>query len=304
MFDTNDWSDVEDTTETSHANFGNSKTSKKSRKKKRKTSPDTENISKSSLVNLNDKVRKATTKLVKSKLKDKFLNSPSLTSSLLEKDSKQNIVNENLNTKMGAIRNLSFTTKGSEHLKVENILNKGIKFSSESQFLKFLNQQPKKRKRSKKNKNSETSKKKKHSTPETSNDCGNTPKHANNTPNDICKSDASNSKNKENQSNTHIGFDLDKLNKVLNNNTNANKLSNSDTPINQSSHNEDSEAKKKLKSSRFRFLNEKLYTQSGGESYKMFKNDQDGMNTFKTYHEGYAEQVKKWPIDPLDSIIR
>ena len=67
---------------------------------------------------------------------------------------------------------------------------------------------------------------------------------------------------------------------------------------------EESEARKKLKSSRFRFLNEKLYTQSGTESFKMFKKDDEGLHTFKTYHEGYAEQVKKWPIDPLDLIIR
>merc|ERR1712150_318840 len=71
----------------------------------------------------------------------------------------------------------------------------------------------------------------------------------------------------------------------------------------QQSCNEHSEAKRKLKSSRFRFLNEKLYTQSGSQSFKMFKNDRDGMDTFKTYHQGYAEQVKKWPMDPLDLII-
>ena len=67
---------------------------------------------------------------------------------------------------------------------------------------------------------------------------------------------------------------------------------------------EDTEAKRKLKSSRFRFLNEKLYTQSGHESLKMFRNDSEGEQTFKTYHEGYAEQVKKWPLDPLDLLIR
>lgn len=67
-----------------------------------------------------------------------------------------------------------------------------------------------------------------------------------------------------------------------------------------------SEAKAKLRASRFRSLNEKLYTQTGKESFDMFKGSGQGEGTdgaFKAYHEGFAEQVKKWPINPLDHII-
>jgi len=60
-------------------------------------------------------------------------------------------------------------------------------------------------------------------------------------------------------------------------------------------------AKAKLKASRFRYLNELLYTQEGKESLRMFSQDPDA---FQTYHEGYADQVRKWPLNPLDLIIK
>ena len=47
-------------------------------------------------------------------------------------------------------------------------------------------------------------------------------------------------------------------------------------------------AKAKLKASRFRYLNELLYTQEGKESLRMFSQDPEA---FQTYHEGYADQV-------------
>ena len=50
-------------------------------------------------------------------------------------------------------------------------------------------------------------------------------------------------------------------------------------------------AKAKLKASRFRYLNELLYTQEGKKSLQMFEDDPDA---FHTYHEGYADQVNKW----------
>jgi len=60
-------------------------------------------------------------------------------------------------------------------------------------------------------------------------------------------------------------------------------------------------AKSNLKASRFRYLNELLYTQEGRESLHMFTEDPDA---FQTYHEGYADQVRKWPLNPLDLIIK
>nr|XP_034193323.1 ribosomal RNA-processing protein 8 [Osmia lignaria] len=56
----------------------------------------------------------------------------------------------------------------------------------------------------------------------------------------------------------------------------------------------------KLKASRFRYLNESLYSSESLESKNYFKNDPDA---FKAYHEGYKQQVDQWPLNPLDIII-
>ena len=53
-------------------------------------------------------------------------------------------------------------------------------------------------------------------------------------------------------------------------------------------------AKAKLKASRFRYLNELLYTQEGSKSLQMFKDDPEA---FFMYHEGYADQVWSLPHD-------
>jgi len=60
------------------------------------------------------------------------------------------------------------------------------------------------------------------------------------------------------------------------------------------------EAKMKLSASRFRYLNEQLYTQPGNASAKMFKSDD---TLFSAYHEGYQHQASQWPLDPLNVII-
>lgn len=56
-----------------------------------------------------------------------------------------------------------------------------------------------------------------------------------------------------------------------------------------------------LKGSRFRFINELLYTRKGEDAIKIFKEDLD---SFQTYHDGYRKQVEQWPINPLDRIIK
>lgn len=55
-----------------------------------------------------------------------------------------------------------------------------------------------------------------------------------------------------------------------------------------------------LKTSRFRYLNEQMYNSTGLETKKYFEEDPD---SFHAYHEGYKNQVKQWPINPLDIII-
>lgn len=57
---------------------------------------------------------------------------------------------------------------------------------------------------------------------------------------------------------------------------------------------------KKLKAARFRYLNEQIYTTTGKETEKIFRQDPE---SFKAYHEGYKLQVKQWPLNPLDKIV-
>lgn len=56
-----------------------------------------------------------------------------------------------------------------------------------------------------------------------------------------------------------------------------------------------------LKGSRFRFLNEMLYSSEGSDAVKLFKDDK---GAFKAYHDGYRQQVEQWPLNPLDRIIK
>lgn len=57
----------------------------------------------------------------------------------------------------------------------------------------------------------------------------------------------------------------------------------------------------RLTASRFRFINEQLYTQSGEKAIEVFEQDD---SAFKTYHDGYRKQVQKWEINPLDRLIK
>lgn len=57
----------------------------------------------------------------------------------------------------------------------------------------------------------------------------------------------------------------------------------------------------RLKASRFRFINEQLYTHESDEATEIMAQDPDA---FTTYHEGYRKQVEQWPLNPLDRIIK
>lgn len=57
----------------------------------------------------------------------------------------------------------------------------------------------------------------------------------------------------------------------------------------------------RLKASRFRFINEQLYTHESEEATEIMAQDSDA---FTTYHEGYRKQVEQWPLNPLDRIIK
>ncbi|KXJ23930.1 ribosomal RNA-processing protein 8 [Exaiptasia diaphana] len=58
--------------------------------------------------------------------------------------------------------------------------------------------------------------------------------------------------------------------------------------------------KKKLESSRFRWINEQLYTIPGDEAFSLFEQD---ASLFDVYHQGFRRQVQQWPINPVDVII-
>jgi SAM-dependent methyltransferase len=62
-----------------------------------------------------------------------------------------------------------------------------------------------------------------------------------------------------------------------------------------------SELRQRLESGEFRWINEQLYTCSGEDAFKLFSEDPE---LFDKYHAGFRNQVRKWPFDPLEEIIK
>lgn len=58
--------------------------------------------------------------------------------------------------------------------------------------------------------------------------------------------------------------------------------------------------KQKLQGSKFRWLNEVMYTRSGKESLDMI---QKTPQLYHEYHQGYREQTKQWPERPVDRAV-
>ncbi|XP_049582315.1 ribosomal RNA-processing protein 8 isoform X2 [Syngnathus scovelli] len=56
----------------------------------------------------------------------------------------------------------------------------------------------------------------------------------------------------------------------------------------------------RLEAARFRHINQFLYCSSSGEAKRMFQQDPPA---FGIYHRGFAEQVRRWPANPVDAII-
>lgn len=59
--------------------------------------------------------------------------------------------------------------------------------------------------------------------------------------------------------------------------------------------------RQKLISARFRHLNETLYTRPSEEAFGLF---QESPEMFEEYHEGFRQQVKVWPENPVDSFLK
>lgn len=58
--------------------------------------------------------------------------------------------------------------------------------------------------------------------------------------------------------------------------------------------------RRRLESGSFRQLNEQLYTTTSAEAHSLLRADP---SLFTTYHAGYADQVRRWPFNPLDRAI-
>ncbi|KAI8906695.1 methyltransferase-domain-containing protein [Gorgonomyces haynaldii] len=57
----------------------------------------------------------------------------------------------------------------------------------------------------------------------------------------------------------------------------------------------------KLDGSKFRWLNETLYTSDSQNAITLFQADPE---LFDIYHKGFASQVKQWPVNPVDVFIK
>lgn len=57
----------------------------------------------------------------------------------------------------------------------------------------------------------------------------------------------------------------------------------------------------KLSGSRFRWINEKLYTSNSANAFDMMKKQPD---LFDEYHKGFKSQVESWPENPVDVYIK
>ena len=324
MFETKEWSDLDESDDTSNFNLGSiqitSDLCKKPNVTKNKRKRKQKIITACSMANVNKNVKQAFSKLKAQNLSrqiDACLNSPSLTNALIDEGenlskecilaekipkfkkskSSKNIITSCANIfKNPELPHAMHPEKNNSLNEVGSILKRGEHFSSESEFMKFMNQKTKKHNRSKKRSQKSEN-------------------YSDNAHDDSTKilssvkdiTSSSSRKNRKVSERHSVKNDRDSGPLITNEtqtHTSLTDQTNSTNNANEFLQDEDTEAKRKLKSSRFRFLNEKLYTQSGQESLKMFRNDSEGEQTFKTYHEGYAEQVKKWPLDPLDLLIR
>lgn len=80
---------------------------------------------------------------------------------------------------------------------------------------------------------------------------------------------------------------------VLQQNRAASKPETKLTPLQQ-------KMKEKLTGSRFRWINEQLYTTTSAEALKLFE---ENPNIFEEYHSGFRSQVKSWPENPVDTLF-
>jgi ribosomal RNA-processing protein 8 len=57
---------------------------------------------------------------------------------------------------------------------------------------------------------------------------------------------------------------------------------------------------KKLSGSKFRWINESLYTSASKAAFTLFAKQPE---LFEIYHQGFQSQVEEWPVNPVDLFI-
>nr|XP_056714394.1 ribosomal RNA-processing protein 8 [Euleptes europaea] len=57
----------------------------------------------------------------------------------------------------------------------------------------------------------------------------------------------------------------------------------------------------RLDSARFRYINQQLYTRPSQEAARLFQEDPEA---FAVYHRGFAQQVARWPENPVQRFVR
>jgi ubiquinone/menaquinone biosynthesis C-methylase UbiE len=57
----------------------------------------------------------------------------------------------------------------------------------------------------------------------------------------------------------------------------------------------------RLKSGKFRWINEKLYTVDGQSAYELFQKNPE---LFSEYHEGFRSQTASWTFNPVDYYLK
>nr|XP_033805391.1 ribosomal RNA-processing protein 8 isoform X2 [Geotrypetes seraphini] len=62
-----------------------------------------------------------------------------------------------------------------------------------------------------------------------------------------------------------------------------------------------SRMEERLKTARFRCINQQLYTSSSQEAQRLFQQDPEA---FQIYHYGFSAQLQRWPQNPTDEIIK
>jgi len=232
---------------------------------------------------------------------DKFANSPSATRALLEtdhgevegKEGSEHVVDKLVDTvrKVGEVgKQLGRSLSGSSVVEKKRgqLLSLGEKFSSQDAFLRFIGL-PGKGKRGNKRSRSEVEKTEQEDRGEEDDIKDKSIEEIDSPP----PLPPPRKKRKEG------GLDISKLREVLaKDSTQIPKtVLQTDMKLKKSLA---EEAKLKLSASRFRYLNEQLYTQPGNASAKLFKSDP---TLFSSYHQGYQQQARQWPLDPLNTII-